>query len=95
MLNMHALYLFHTIAIQGSVTKAANLLNISQPAITTQIKKLEKDIGITLFIPQGRGIALTIEAKELLGFTQRIFAITGQVEQWSSSIIKDSVGRFV
>ncbi|CAJ1311903.1 HTH-type transcriptional regulator CzcR [Paenibacillus nuruki] len=82
MLNMHALYLFHTIAIQGSVTKAANLLNISQPAITTQIKKLEKDIGITLFIPQGRGIALTIEAKELLGFTQRIFAITGQVEQW-------------
>lgn len=82
MLNVHALYLFHTIALQGSVTKAAQLLNISQPSITAQIKKLEKEIGIVLFIPQGRGIALTIEAQQLLEFTKRIFAVTGQIEQW-------------
>lgn len=82
MLNLHALYLFHTIALQGSVTRASEQLNISQPAITSQVKKLEKELGITLLIPQGRGITLTLEAKELLGFTRRIFAVTGQIEQW-------------
>ena len=44
-MNLHALRLFHVIATTGSVTRASEVLNISQPAITARIKKLEKEIG--------------------------------------------------
>lgn len=41
-MNLHALRLFHEIANTGSVTRASELLNISQPAITAQIKNSKK-----------------------------------------------------
>lgn len=65
-MNLHALRLFHVIATTGSVTRAAELLNISQPAITAQVKKFEKELSLTLFKPQGRGIGLTQAGAELL-----------------------------
>ncbi|MGE7054686.1 LysR family transcriptional regulator, partial [Paenibacillus glucanolyticus] len=58
-MNLHALRLFHVIATTSSVTRAAELLNISQPAITAQVKKFERELSLTLLQPQGRGIALT------------------------------------
>lgn len=64
-MNLHALRLFHVIASTGSVTRASELLNISQPAITAQIKKFEKELLLTLLKPQGRGIALTDAGEEL------------------------------
>ena len=42
-MNLHALRLFHVIATTGSVTRAAELLNISQPAITAQIKNSRRN----------------------------------------------------
>ncbi|MEI2405964.1 LysR family transcriptional regulator, partial [Niallia taxi] len=44
-MNLHALRLFHMVAEKGNVTRAAEELNISQPAVTAQIKKLEQEIG--------------------------------------------------
>ena len=58
-MNLHALRLFYSVAETGSVTQAAKQLNISQPAVTSQIKKLEREIDCTLFVPKGRGILLT------------------------------------
>ncbi|MBK8007032.1 MAG: LysR family transcriptional regulator [Rhizobiales bacterium] len=42
-----------------SVTKAAERLNIAQPAISRQLRSLEQDIGVRLFNREGRGIVLT------------------------------------
>jgi len=82
-MNLHALRLFHTVASYGSVTRASELLNISQPAITAQIKKFEKELSLVLLQPQGRGIALTNAGEELALLAKRLFAVEQQIEQFA------------
>lgn len=82
-MNLHALRLFHTVATTGSVTRASELLNISQPAITAQIKKFEKELQLLLLKPQGRGIALTDAGEELTLLAKRLFAVEQQIEQFA------------
>lgn len=71
------------IASSGSVTRASEILSISQPAITAQIKKFEKELSLTLFKPQGRGIALTDAGKKLAIHAKRLFAVEMQIEQFA------------
>ncbi|MDR6880508.1 LysR family transcriptional regulator [Bacillus sp. 3255] len=82
-MNLHALRLFHVIATTGSVTRASKELNISQPAITAQIKKFEKELRLTLLEPQGRGVALTEAGSEIANLAKRLFAVEQQIEQFS------------
>ncbi|QHW34032.1 LysR family transcriptional regulator [Paenibacillus rhizovicinus] len=81
-MNLHALRLFHEIASTGSVTRASELLNISQPAITAQIKKFEKELSFPLLQPSGRGIALTDAGIQLAALAKRLFAVEQQIEQF-------------
>ncbi len=69
---------FSAVAEQGSFSKAAKLLYISQSAISEQVGDLEREIGVTLFNRDGRSIALTPagevfleEAREVLGAAKR------------------------
>lgn len=91
-MNLHALRLFHVIASAGSVTRASEILNISQPAITAQIKKFEKELSFALFKPQGRGIALTDAGEELTLFAKRLFAVEQQIEQFAQDYVNGSNG---
>jgi DNA-binding transcriptional LysR family regulator len=50
---------FLTLAQVGNMTRAASALHVSQPALSGQIKSLERELGATLFHRQGRGLALT------------------------------------
>lgn len=92
-MNLHALRLFHAIANTGSVTRASELLNISQPAITAQIKKFEKELQLVLLKPQGRGIALTDAGQELSVLATRLFAVEQQIEQFAHDSRNGSLGR--
>ncbi|MCI1775037.1 MAG: LysR family transcriptional regulator [Paenibacillus lautus] len=92
-MNLHALRLFHVIATTGSVTRAAELLNISQPAITAQVKKFEKELSLTLFKPQGRGIGLTEAGAELLPLAKRLFSVEQQIEQFCQDYRSGSRGH--
>lgn len=91
-MNLHALRLFHVIASTGSVTRASEILNISQPAITAQIKKFEKELSFTLFKPQGRGIALTDAGEELTLLAKRLFAVEQQIEQFTQDYVNGTNG---
>ncbi|WP_339246069.1 LysR family transcriptional regulator [Paenibacillus sp. FSL R10-2796] len=91
-MNLHALRLFHVIASAGSVTRASEILNISQPAITAQIKKFEKELSFALFKPQGRGIALTDAGEELTLLAKRLFAVEQQIEQFTQDYVNGSNG---
>lgn len=79
-MNLHGLRLFYIVAKTGSVTVAAEQLKISQPAITAQIKKFEKENGITLFLPQGRGICLSEIGEQLVKEADVIFKIENRME---------------
>lgn len=80
-MNLHALRVFFEVASQKSVTGAAINLSISQPSVTAQVRKLEKEIGLAVLKPDGRGIGLT-EAGELIYYhAQRLFAMERELER--------------
>ncbi|WP_256759204.1 LysR family transcriptional regulator [Cohnella sp. WQ 127256] len=93
MLNLHALRLFHHVAEQGSITKAAEQLNISQPAVTSQIKRLERDLELPLFSPHGRGVLLTEFGIRLAQDTRRLFALERNIENTIEEYKQGKMGR--
>ena len=66
-----------TIAETKSLNKAAELLYVSQPSLTSAMKELEKELGITLFYRSGRGVTLTNDGTEFLLYAKQIY---GQYE---------------
>lgn len=63
--------IFYTVASCGNITKAAEKLYISQPAVTMSIKKLETELGIKLFVRTKRGVTLTPEGKVLYEYVEK------------------------
>ncbi len=64
-MDTHRLKYFLRIAEEGSITRAATLMGIAQPALSRQLQLLEEDLGVTLFRRTRRGVDLT-EAGERL-----------------------------
>lgn len=60
------------IAQQGSFNAAANRLFVSQSTLSMSIKDLEEELGITIFLRSNRGLTLTNEGTELLGYARQI-----------------------
>ena len=55
-----------------SISKAAQNLFISQPSLSNAIKELENEIGIVLFLRTNKGIILTTEGSEFLGYARQV-----------------------
>ncbi len=58
-INLNQLRSFFLAAREKSITKAAEALYITQPAVTMQIKSLEEDLALKLFTRYGKGLELT------------------------------------
>lgn len=69
---------FHAVARTGSVTKAAQMLFVSQPTVTIQLRQLESAYGVELVHRASRGIQLTDVGRALFAITERIFALEQQ-----------------
>ena len=65
-MELRHLRYFVSVAEQGSVSKAAQQVHVSQPALSRQIRDLEAELGVQLFDRVGRGIELTAEGHDLL-----------------------------
>ena len=63
-----------TIAETKSLNKAAEQLYVSQPSLTSAVKELEKELGITLFYRSGRGVTLTNDGAEFLLYAKEIYS---------------------
>lgn len=61
-----------TVANANSMNEAARSLFISQPSLSTAIKELEEEIGIELFHRTNRGISLTPEGEEFMGYARQL-----------------------
>ncbi|MBQ9208605.1 MAG: LysR family transcriptional regulator [Oscillospiraceae bacterium] len=61
------------IAEAGSLNKAAEILYISQPSLSSSIKELEGDTGITIFTRNSRGVIPTPEGEEFLSYARQVY----------------------
>lgn len=77
-LDLTALRAFVSVADAGGVTRAAGLLNLTQSAVSMQIRRLEESLGLTLFLRAQRRLSLTAEGEQLLGFARRMLVINDE-----------------
>lgn len=61
-----------TVADKGSINEASKSLFISQPSLSTAIKELEAELKITIFIRTNRGISISTEGAEFLGYARQV-----------------------
>lgn len=87
-INFHRLFIFHTVARLGSFTRAAGDLNISQPAVSIQVKELERSLDTTLLIRMRSGVSLTDTGETVFDYTRRIFTLADEM----TNAIQDLTG---
>ncbi len=77
-LDLTALRSFATVADAGGVTRAAGLLNLTQSAVSMQLKRLEESLGLPLIDRTARTVALTPQGEQLLSYARRMLALNDE-----------------
>jgi len=79
-LNYHHLHYFWRVAKEGSITAASQALNLSQSALSAQIRSLEENLGERLFEKEGRGLRLTESGRLAYRYADEIFTLGGEFQ---------------
>jgi DNA-binding transcriptional LysR family regulator len=82
-----------TVARAGNVTKAADVLCVTQPAVTAQIKGLESSLGVALFDRGGARLTLTRAGEKLLPQAESLLAAAGELKGAARSMQGELSGR--
>ncbi len=77
-LDLTALRSFVTVADMGGVTRASGALNLTQSAVSMQLKRLEEALGVGLMDRSARSIALTAAGEQLLGYARRMLSLNDE-----------------
>ncbi len=94
MVNLELFRVFYTVAKCGSLTKAADELYISQPAVSQSIKQLENQLGGKLFNRVSRGIELTENGgKQVFEYVEKAMQLLEKAENKFLDINKKAVGN--
>ena len=80
-MNFNHLAIFYAVAETGNLTRAAERLHISQPAVSKQLRELEKSLGMALFHRLSKGVRLTEGGEVLLDYARQIFDLETQAER--------------
>lgn len=95
MINLELYRIFYVVAETGNITKASEILNISQPAVTKQIKNLENQLGTPLFIRTKRGVILNecgqkifLNVKQALTLLEETDSMIKEYTNFNSGTIK-------
>ncbi|WP_249599652.1 LysR family transcriptional regulator [Peribacillus frigoritolerans] len=80
-MNLQQLKYALEVASKGSMNEAARSLFISQPRLSNAIKELEKEIKITIFIRTNRGVTVTNEGAEFLGYARQVLQQFNMLEE--------------
>ncbi|MCG8589195.1 MAG: transcriptional activator NhaR [Proteobacteria bacterium] len=79
-LNYHHLLYFYTVAREGSVTKASEVLRLAQPTLSGQIRKLEESLDEKLLVRDGRNLALTDVGRMVYRYAEEIFSLGREMQ---------------
>ena len=80
-MNFAYLRSFHAVATEGSFTRAASALGVTQPTLSTQVKALEERYGVALLHRRGRGVEPTELGRALLDVTRRLFSLEEEASE--------------
>ncbi|WP_405586228.1 LysR substrate-binding domain-containing protein [Streptomyces sp. NBC_01190] len=93
MLDSRRIRTFHEVVKTGSFTAAARSLGYTQPAVTQQIRALERDAGVPLFARQGRRMRLTEAGETLARHAEVILGNLGAAQQQLQALARLRAGR--
>ncbi len=77
-MDLVALRSFVAVADSGGVTRAAGLLNLTQSAVSMQLKRLEESLNLGLFARAARKLTLTPEGEQLLVFARKMLSLNDE-----------------
>jgi DNA-binding transcriptional LysR family regulator len=91
-MDLRRLRTFVTVAEQGTVLKASELLRVTQPALSRQIVELQAELGLDLFRRAGRRLALTAEGEQLLGHCRTVLGHADLLDERIASLRQGEAG---
>lgn len=80
-LELRQIQYFIQVARLEHVTEASHVLNVAQSAVSRQILKLESELGVNLFIHEGRKVKLTPIGRTFLGYMEQLMKVLEKAEQ--------------
>src|SRR2546421_12858097 len=80
-MDLADLQIFRSVVQEGGVTRAAEKLNRVQSNVTTRVRQLEADLGVQLFIREGKRLHITSEGKLLLDYAERLLALASDARE--------------
>lgn len=95
MVNLELYRIFAIVANEGNLTRASQILNISQPAVTKHIKNLENELKITLFKRTKHGMELTEKGKAIFEEINNSINILINVEQKFGEVRDINLGAHI
>jgi DNA-binding transcriptional LysR family regulator len=93
--EIYQLKTFVTVAKLGHLTRAAEALHVTQPAVSGQIKALEEELGVALFDRKPGGIALTRAGEKLMPEAERVLSAAGGLLGLARELQGEVAGKFV
>ena len=92
-MNLNHLAIFHAVAQAGSMTRGAERLDISEPAVSKQVRDLERALGVPLFDRIGRRVRLSRAGEVLADYARRLFALAHEAEEAMTDVRAAGRGR--
>ncbi|MFD1719942.1 LysR family transcriptional regulator [Amnibacterium endophyticum] len=80
-ITLQQLQYYVEVAAEGSISAAADLLHVSQPTLSAAMKDLEARVGRTLLTRSARGVSLTVDGVEFLGYARQVVEQASLLEQ--------------
>jgi len=94
-MDLRGIRYFIQIAELGSITRAAEQLNIAQPALTRHVRSVEEELGVQLLVRLPRGVRLTGAGRQFLDHCRKIMREVGRVKEELRSGIAVPSGRII
>lgn len=91
--NLSLYWIFYIVAQTENISQAANILFISQPAISKSIQRLEKNLNVSLFTRTSKGVQLTEEGEQLFDSVESAFETLESAEERLKKSIALEIGR--
>ena len=80
-MDLTSLALFRAVALEQSVTRAAQSLQRAQSNVTTRIQQLEEELGASLFLREGKRMRLTEQGQAFLAYAEQLLALADEARQ--------------